>query len=81
MKAKDLKEMEKAGDFIRKYRKENNYSIEELAEKCDLSDRCISDIERGTRIPKANTLLNICRVLKINIGELFALYPRIDEDE
>lgn len=76
-----MTENEKAGRFIRKYRKSKKLSIEKLAEYCDLSDRCISDIERGTRVPKADTLLDICRVLHIDTGELIELYPRSKKDK
>ena len=71
----------KAGQLIRKHRKGNNFSIEQLAEKCDVSDRSISDIERGVRVPRADLLLSICRALNIDSGQLSELYPRTETNE
>lgn len=62
------------GKFIRKRRLEKRMSIEKLAEYSDLSDRSISDIERGTRTPKADTLLAICHALDIKTGDIGEFY-------
>ncbi len=71
----------KPGQFIRERRLEKNMSIEQLAEESDLSDRSISDIERGRRIPMANSLLAICRALDINAGDIAELYSNESEAE
>ncbi|MBQ4630198.1 MAG: helix-turn-helix transcriptional regulator [Clostridia bacterium] len=76
-----MTETQKGGQLIRRYRQERKYSLEKLAEYCELSDRSLSDIERGISIPKASTLLDICRVLHIDAGDLAELYQRIDTDE
>ena len=75
-----MTENQKAGRFIRKQRQKKNFSIEKLAEYCDLSDRSISDIERGTREPKAGTLLAICRALDIDTGDIGEFYVNNDEE-
>ena len=43
------------GKNIKKYRLQNNYSQEFLAEKCNLSREYISRIENGNRSNKENT--------------------------
>ena len=76
-----MTENEKAGRFIRKCRKKKRLSIEKLAECSDLSDRSISDIERGTRIPKADTLFAICRALDIDAGDIGEFYAKVREED
>lgn len=64
------------GRKIRNCREENNLTIEQLAELCNMSDRCISDIELGKSDPKISTVLSICYNLNINLGELNSFYSR-----
>ncbi|MCM1381379.1 MAG: helix-turn-helix domain-containing protein, partial [Muribaculaceae bacterium] len=52
--------------IVRNYRKERRYSIEKLAELCDVSGRCISNIERGLSEPKFTTVLKLFKALDIN---------------
>ncbi len=61
------------GQKICKYRKKMNLSQEEFAEKCDLSLRHISTIERGKTNPKLETVLKICSACEIDTGELLML--------
>ncbi len=61
---------ENFGQKVYKKRKEMNLSQEQFAEKCDLSLRHISTIEKGTVNPKLETVLKICNACKINIGDL-----------
>lgn len=62
--------IEKLGHLIRQRREEKKLSREKLAELCDISDKCISNIEFGLADPKATTLLPICNELEIDIGDL-----------
>lgn len=57
---------ETLGSLIRTQRKNNKFTIEKLAELCDVSSRCIGNIELDKSIPKADTFLMICRELNIN---------------
>lgn len=58
------------GNLIRKYREERDFTIEELAELCDLSYRCISNIERGQSNPKLSSVIKIFFVLDRNLNDL-----------
>ena len=58
------------GVLIRKYREDNRYSMEKLAELCDISDRCIGNIERGVSNPKLDTVVKLCKACGIDIGLL-----------
>lgn len=58
------------GQFIREKRKQLDYSREYLAEQCSLSDKCIANIEHGKSDPKLSTVLELCCMCNINIGEL-----------
>lgn len=60
------------GKNIRKYRKLKGLKQRELAEKCNLSEEFISDIESDTfRTISLNTLYLISKVLEIHIMLLF----------
>lgn len=58
------------GDNIRYYRKKNNYTQEQLAEKSSLSLNFISAVERGAKNITFNNLLLIANALNINISTL-----------
>lgn len=62
------------GQIVRTRRKELNMTQESLAEECKLSTRHISDIENGRVNPKFDTIVKICDVCEIDIGEL----PRVE---
>ena len=52
-----------------------NYTQSDLAEKVDLSTRYISQLERGIAFGSANTIVQICKALKISPD--FLLYDLI----
>ena len=56
---------------IKYYRYVNNISQEKLAEKCSLSSRYITDIERGFHCPTINKIESIANALNIKPYELF----------
>ncbi len=58
------------GVLLRKYREDNRYSMEKLAELCDISDRCIGNIERGMSNPKLDTVVKLCKACGIDVGLL-----------
>lgn len=60
------------GKNIRKYRKMRGLKQRELADKCNLSEGFISDIESNTfRTISLNTLYLISKVLGVHIMMLF----------
>ncbi len=57
-----------AGKNIRKYRKMRSLKQRELAQKCNLSEGFISDIESNTfRTISLNTLYMIAKVLNVEV--------------
>ena len=58
------------GKQIRKQRKEKKYTLEQLAEKLDVSTTFIGQIERAKGIPSLETLVKIANVLEISIDSL-----------
>lgn len=60
------------GKNIKKQRTIKNLTQKELAEKCNLSDGFIADMESDTfRTISLNTLYMVARVLEVNIKVLF----------
>lgn len=64
----------RTGFLIRLHRENKNYSLETCAEKCDMSGRCISNIERGVADPKFSTVVKLCKACDIDIRELYEEY-------
>ncbi len=60
----------KIGKFIAECRKKKNITQEELAEKLYITDRAVSKWERGLSLPDADKMLELCRILDINVNEL-----------
>lgn len=58
------------GRKIRQRRKEKNYTLEQLAEKLDVSTTFIGQIERAKGIPSLETLVKIANVLEISTDSL-----------
>ena len=58
------------GKQIRERRKEKKYTLEQLAEKLDVSTTFIGQIERAKGIPSLETLVKIANVLEISVDEL-----------
>ena len=58
------------GEHIRKRRKEKKYTLEQLAEKLDVSTTFIGQIERAKGIPSLETLVKIANVLEISTDSL-----------
>ena len=55
---------------VRHFRFEKKLSQEQLAELADLSDKYISDLERGKNNPSLNAMDSIAQALKLDIIEL-----------
>ena len=59
------------GEKIRLYRRKLKFTQSELAEKADVSNNYIGQIERGTKKASLETILKIAGALGIHISELF----------
>ena len=55
---------------IREHRKEKKLTLEQLAEKLDVSTTFIGQIERAKGIPSLETLVKIANVLEVSIDSL-----------
>lgn len=58
------------GNQIRKERKLKGYTLEQLAEKLEVSTTFIGQIERAKGIPSLATLVKIANVLEVSIDSL-----------
>ena len=58
------------GKQIRKQRKLKQYTLEQLAEKLDVSTTFIGQIERAKGIPSLETLVKIANVLEVSTDSL-----------
>lgn len=64
------------GKHIREKRKEKKYTLEQLAEKLDVSTTFIGQIERAKGIPSLETLVKIANVLETSADSL--LFGNLD---
>ncbi len=60
------------GNFIAQMRKERGLTQRELAAKLNVTDRAISNWERGLRLPDYSIIQDLCANLGISINELFS---------
>lgn len=60
----------KIGGFISKLRKNKNMTQQELADKLSVTDRAISNWERGIRMPDISFFKPLCEILGISVSEL-----------
>ena len=63
---------EKVGKFIVKLRKEKNMTQQELANKLNITDRAVSHWENGRSMPDAGIMLELCKILNVNVNELLS---------
>ena len=61
------------GQTIRALRKNLNLSQEKLGELCERHPVYISELERGIKKPSLDSILRLCRSLKVEPGELMDL--------
>ena len=69
------------GKRIRQERKRLNYTQEMIAEKVDLSDAYIGQIERGERNLSLESLVKLCNELGVTVDYLLHDSIEIDESE
>jgi|SRR5579871_2458162 len=60
-----------AGSALKRLRKQKGFTLEELAERAEISTSFLSHIERGTRQAPLSTLENLARILGVNFYDLF----------
>ena len=63
---------EKIGRFIAELRKEKNMTQQELTDKLNITDRAISHWGNGRSMPDAGVILELCKILNINVNELLS---------
>ena len=63
---------EKTGKFIATRRKELDMTQKQLAEKLMISDKAVSKWECGKGMLGNEILVDLCKVLQINVNELLA---------
>ena len=56
---------------IKKYRKEQNLTQEQLSELCNISTDYLSEIERGKKTPSLKRLVLIAETLNIPVCKFF----------
>ncbi len=56
----------KLGIKIRECRQARHLSQNELAEKAEISSRYLGDIERGAKIPKLSTFINLLNAMNVS---------------
>ncbi len=66
----------KFGDKIRKIREKKKVTMKEVAEKAEVSESMMSQIERNKVSPAIETLLRIADVLDIDLEYLFSDYKK-----
>ena len=60
----------KIGKFIAECRRGVGLTQMQLAEKLNITDRAVSKWETGRAMPDSSIMLELCRVLKINVNDL-----------
>ena len=74
-------QLESLGDFIRSQRRLAQLSLRELAERTDVSNPYLSQIERGLHEPSVRVLRSIAKALNVSAETLLAQAGLLDEEE
>lgn len=77
MKEKDYRSI---ADNIRKYRKLNNLTQEQMADALDLDTQYYSQLEQGRRHFTLDRILDCCNVLNVGIESIVSNYSPKKED-
>ncbi len=70
--AKETDRYAAIGGELKRLRREKGFTLEELAERAEISTSYLSHIERGTRQAPLTTLESLAHILGANLYELFA---------
>lgn len=68
------------GDELRKIRRNNKLSLQDVADKAGVSKMYISEIERQKKIPSDDVILRLADIYKVNAFELFEGFNRIPDN-
>lgn len=66
---------------IYEYRKNNNWSQEELAEKMEVSRQTVSKWESGKTIPELNKLIKLSEIFNVTVDELVKDSVKVSEEK
>jgi len=69
------------GKTVRRLRKSKDMTQEQLAEAVECNVDTISNIERGAKAARLDTIVGIAAVFGVEVGELFDVQPRNLPDE
>ena len=58
------------GTTIRKYRKQKKLTLKVVSEEAGISEGFLSQVENNVNSPSVDTLINICKAIGINAGEI-----------
>jgi len=58
------------GKRIREERHNRNLTLEQLAEKCDISSNFLGQLERGKNVPSLKSIIKIANALEVSIDGL-----------
>lgn len=58
------------GSLIKKCRKEKKLTLKIVAEKASVSEGFLSQVENSVSSPSVDTLVNICKAIGVNAGDL-----------
>src|SRR3954452_12964755 len=72
---------EAMGEFIRSQRRLANLSLRELAEKTNISNPYLSQLERGLHEPSVRVLKSIARALNVSAETLLAQAGLLSDEE
>lgn len=73
-------DMASLGEYIREQRRNAQLSMRQLAERADVSNPYLSQIERGMRKPSAQVLLQIAKGLRISAESLYVKAGILEDD-
>ena len=59
------------GQRMRQLSKDNGWTLTELAEKIQISQPYLSQIERGDKQPPVDVIVNVCKTLDIPLSQFF----------
>lgn len=76
-----ISDTRRIGEKLFCIRKKCGYSREDVAELAEISDRAYADIERGSSNMRTDTLVRICRALKITPDEIFTEPEPVDSPD
>jgi len=75
------KQLESLGDFIRERRKQAQYSLRDLADRANVSNPYLSQIERGLHTPSVRVLKAIAAALNVSAESLLVQAGLLDAAE